>query len=243
MGRAPPSSGPAEVARLIAGEVWPAFVADPDSRTAELELDGDATRAFKHRAWAGTTRSFLHRGSHRGRGGRHRAGVPRAEPRRGPGVRNHQTDPRNPRGSSLPITSRAKPRRGGQDERRERSPQRASEPTRPCRGQQAGRSASCGCCSSARRSRRQPRPNGVTLRRPWQPVNWWPLSLVRPRGRSPAVCWRSRPPAARRGRRRSTGTPPGSSPMLPRRPWGGRSLSASPSPTVPRLSNRCCWTP
>jgi RecB family exonuclease len=57
MGR-PPVERTTEVARLIAGEVWPAFVADPDSRFAELELDGDATRAFKHRAWAGITGYF-----------------------------------------------------------------------------------------------------------------------------------------------------------------------------------------
>src|SRR5580704_2068429 len=57
MGR-PPSERTTDVARLIAGEVWPTFVADPDSRFAELDLDGDATRAFKHRAWAGITGYF-----------------------------------------------------------------------------------------------------------------------------------------------------------------------------------------
>jgi len=57
MGR-PPAERTPDVARLIAGDVWPGFIADPESRFAELALDGDATRAFKHRAWAGITGYF-----------------------------------------------------------------------------------------------------------------------------------------------------------------------------------------
>ncbi|HXP33547.1 MAG TPA: PD-(D/E)XK nuclease family protein, partial [Acidimicrobiales bacterium] len=57
MGR-PPLERTTEAARLIAGDVWPAFIADPESRFSELALDGDAIRAFKHRAWAGITGYF-----------------------------------------------------------------------------------------------------------------------------------------------------------------------------------------
>jgi len=49
----------ADTARAIAGEVWPAFVTDPDSRFTELALDATATRAFKQRAWAGIAGYFL----------------------------------------------------------------------------------------------------------------------------------------------------------------------------------------
>ena len=66
----------ADTARAIAGEVWPAFVTDPDSRFTELALDATATRAFKQRAWAGIAGYFLHRGPQPDRGRRHRAGDP-----------------------------------------------------------------------------------------------------------------------------------------------------------------------
>ena len=45
-------------ARRIAGELWPDFTADHDSRFGELGLDADATRAFKQRAWAGISGYF-----------------------------------------------------------------------------------------------------------------------------------------------------------------------------------------
>src|SRR5579864_1625888 len=45
-------------ARRIAGELWPVFSADTDSRFGELGLDDTATRAFKQRAWAGIAGYF-----------------------------------------------------------------------------------------------------------------------------------------------------------------------------------------
>ena len=54
----PPGDRTVEVARTIAGAVWPDFVVDPESRFTELHLDEDQTRAFKHRAWAGVTGYF-----------------------------------------------------------------------------------------------------------------------------------------------------------------------------------------
>ena len=57
MGR-PPVERTTDVARLIAGQVWPEFIANPESRFVELALDNDAVRAFKHRAWAGISGYF-----------------------------------------------------------------------------------------------------------------------------------------------------------------------------------------
>jgi RecB family exonuclease len=54
----PPEERTVDVARAIAGAVWPDFTVDPDSRFAELDLGNEETRAFKHRAWAGVTGYF-----------------------------------------------------------------------------------------------------------------------------------------------------------------------------------------
>lgn len=55
----PAAERTAEVARRIAAERWPSFIADPGSRFAELGLDAEETRAFKRRAWAGVSGYFL----------------------------------------------------------------------------------------------------------------------------------------------------------------------------------------
>ena len=47
-----------DTARCIATEVWPAFIADPDSRFGELELDAPAVKVFKRRAWEGISGYF-----------------------------------------------------------------------------------------------------------------------------------------------------------------------------------------
>jgi len=47
-----------EAARSIAGAQWPAFVVDADSRFAELDLDAERIKAFKHRAWTAITGYF-----------------------------------------------------------------------------------------------------------------------------------------------------------------------------------------
>jgi RecB family exonuclease len=57
MGR-PSGERTADVARSIAGAVWPEFIGDPESRFAELGLDPEAVKAFKHRAWAGVLGYF-----------------------------------------------------------------------------------------------------------------------------------------------------------------------------------------
>jgi putative RecB family exonuclease len=48
----------AEVARRLAGELWPPFCADPENQFAVLGLDEAGARAFKHRAWAGIAGYF-----------------------------------------------------------------------------------------------------------------------------------------------------------------------------------------
>ena len=57
MGR-PSGERTADIARSIAGALWPAFVDDPESRFAELGLPPDAVLAFKQRAWAGVVGYF-----------------------------------------------------------------------------------------------------------------------------------------------------------------------------------------
>lgn len=57
MGMAP-GARTADAARRIAGELWPSFCADPETRFTELGLDEAATRAFKQRAWAGIAGYF-----------------------------------------------------------------------------------------------------------------------------------------------------------------------------------------
>jgi hypothetical protein len=57
MGR-PSGERTADVARGIAGDLWPAFISDPDSRFAQLDLAPEAVKAFKQRAWAGVVGYF-----------------------------------------------------------------------------------------------------------------------------------------------------------------------------------------
>jgi putative RecB family exonuclease len=54
----PPEERTPERARALAAEVWPGFIADPESRFVELDLDAEQSKAFKRRAWAGVTGYF-----------------------------------------------------------------------------------------------------------------------------------------------------------------------------------------
>jgi hypothetical protein len=54
----PPSQRDPDTARRLATERWARFVADPDSRFAELGLDPVGVRDFKRRAWTGVVGYF-----------------------------------------------------------------------------------------------------------------------------------------------------------------------------------------